>query len=265
MYNLKLLQLVDRRQPSTYPRLLSIAIASGGTATYVVGDILTLVGGVFTRPAKIIVTGVSVGVITFVRVIDNGQYTIPPSSPVSITGGGGTLATFTCTFGIGAVPIFRLDQAVGGDTFGASGQNRLGGILPVPFGTVAVNVTASISGFAGGDATSDVSIRIPPLFGNEVLPADGTTGTTRSMLAWGGDTAVAVNNQWDFVLNTAAPSNRTLSQLFWFGTLVGSAQTGPIWFSPGSQQVYFMVTSNGLTYSAGVLEIDSVSFFGYTF
>lgn len=78
--------------------LSSFTIAGGGTG-YTAGDILTLVGGTKTTAATIKVMAVSSGVITSARVETAGvAYTVNPGNPVSVTGGTGTGATFTCTF-----------------------------------------------------------------------------------------------------------------------------------------------------------------------
>jgi hypothetical protein len=71
----------------------SIALNSGGTATYVVGDVLTVVGGTFTTAATVLVTEVTTGVIDNISVIDPGVYTVFPGAGAATSGGGGTLAT----------------------------------------------------------------------------------------------------------------------------------------------------------------------------
>ena len=71
-------------------------IASGGTG-YTVGDVLTFVGGTFTTAYRMNVTSVSGGVITGISPNTFGSYTVFPASPVSVTGGTGSGATFTAT------------------------------------------------------------------------------------------------------------------------------------------------------------------------
>jgi hypothetical protein len=73
------------------------AIVGGGTG-YAVNDILTVSGGTFTTAATLRVLAESAGVITDVSVETSGQYSVAPSNPVSVTGGGGSGATFTLTF-----------------------------------------------------------------------------------------------------------------------------------------------------------------------
>ena len=79
--------------------LVSATIAGGG-AGYTVGDTLTIVGGTFTVAATLTVLAVSAGVITSVTSPQNGLYTVAPTTPVSVTGGTGSSATFNVSFGI---------------------------------------------------------------------------------------------------------------------------------------------------------------------
>ncbi|MFN9519459.1 MAG: hypothetical protein ACK574_06960, partial [Bacteroidota bacterium] len=71
------------------------AVVSSGGSGYVLGDILTLVGGTFTTPAQFVVTGASGGIITALQPYDLGAYTVEPIYPTSFTGGTGFGATAT--------------------------------------------------------------------------------------------------------------------------------------------------------------------------
>jgi len=73
------------------------AIISGGTG-YTAGDTLTVSGGTFTSAATITVSTVSSGVITAAVQASGGSYTVLPTSPISVTGGTGSGATFTLSF-----------------------------------------------------------------------------------------------------------------------------------------------------------------------
>jgi len=87
-------------------------VQSGGTG-YTNGDVLTIVGGTpaATTP-KLTVTGVSGGVITSVSV-DFQTYTAIPTSPVSVTGGTGSSATFNLTYFVPS-GIFSITNAGSG-------------------------------------------------------------------------------------------------------------------------------------------------------
>jgi hypothetical protein len=84
---------------TTTLQISSVVVAGGGTG-YTVGNILTLVGGTFTTAIQVQVTTVSAGVITAVAAYNNGNYTVAPSNPVSVTGGTGSGATFTLGLGL---------------------------------------------------------------------------------------------------------------------------------------------------------------------
>ena len=76
---------------------VAVAIAAGGTG-YAVGNTLTVVGGLGQIDAELTVSTVSSGVITGVTISNAGQYSEIPTNPVSVTGGGGSAATFNLTF-----------------------------------------------------------------------------------------------------------------------------------------------------------------------
>ena len=76
--------------------LASAVVAAGGSG-YVVGDTWVLSGGTFTSPAILTVLTLSGSAAATVGVVDPGCYSVMPSSPASVTGGTGTLATLTLT------------------------------------------------------------------------------------------------------------------------------------------------------------------------
>ncbi|MHA2063686.1 MAG: hypothetical protein ACXABY_04805 [Candidatus Thorarchaeota archaeon] len=76
----------------------AVALNDGGVATYVIDDILTAVGGTFTRAATFRVITVSTGVITAVELVDPGHYSVAPSLVGNaVSGGGGTGALLDLT------------------------------------------------------------------------------------------------------------------------------------------------------------------------
>lgn len=77
-------------------RLIAPVIVSGGT-TYVVNDILTVVGGTSTQTAQFKVTAVSGGVITGIVMERAGSYSVPPTGTLSVTDARNNSATFTAT------------------------------------------------------------------------------------------------------------------------------------------------------------------------
>lgn len=97
------------------------AVQAGGTG-YMVGDILTAVGGTTNSAALIEVLTAPGGVVATVQMIDEGAYSAVPSNPVATTGGAGTGCALNLTFGVqtAAFPMTGLvDQygtAVSGTT-----------------------------------------------------------------------------------------------------------------------------------------------------
>jgi len=79
-------------------------VTNGGTG-YSVNDVLTISGGTFSVAGQLTVTAVSGGVITAATISAYGTYTALPSNPVSVTGGTGTSATFTVTWGVRSLNI----------------------------------------------------------------------------------------------------------------------------------------------------------------
>jgi len=80
-------------------------VATG--AGYLVGDLLTVVGGGFISAAVIEVVTVTAitGEIEEVSINDSGSYLTRPEDPVAITGGAGASATFNLTFPDGGAKI----------------------------------------------------------------------------------------------------------------------------------------------------------------
>ncbi len=77
--------------------VVTAAVNAGGTG-YTLLDILTVVGGTFTRAATFRVTGIAGGVVNLVSLVDPGEYTVAPSLTANaVTGGTGTGATMDLT------------------------------------------------------------------------------------------------------------------------------------------------------------------------
>jgi len=77
-----------------------VTIANGGTG-YTVNDVLTIVGGTpVTTNGTVIVTAVSAGVVTAITIQNFSQYTVLPTSPVSVTGGTGSGCTLNVAFAV---------------------------------------------------------------------------------------------------------------------------------------------------------------------
>lgn len=89
--------LTSKREISGPFQLEDVTVDSPG-AGYSVGDILTLAGGSFTKAATLRVRTTSGGGVSTVYVVEEGDYSVAPAGPLTVTGGGGAGATFTPNF-----------------------------------------------------------------------------------------------------------------------------------------------------------------------
>lgn len=83
--------------PITTTAILAVTAGGGG---YTLNDVLTVVGGTGTTAMtiKVLTLGGGNSVAT-AQIKNGGNYSVYPTNPVSVTGGTGTLATFTITWG----------------------------------------------------------------------------------------------------------------------------------------------------------------------
>lgn len=85
------------------------ATVSAGGSGYAVGNVLTISGGTSTTAATVTVATVSSGAVLTVTISNAGAYTAVPTNPAATTGGAGSGATFTLSFGINNA--FTITQA----------------------------------------------------------------------------------------------------------------------------------------------------------
>ena len=126
-------------------------VFSGAGTGYVVGDILTLNGGTFTSPATITVASIGGGgTIASANLTTTGIYTVAPvANPCGASGGAGTGATFTLTFGLYAVTVVNAGTGyTTAPTITVSGAGA--GINAVLTVNLAINTSGtSIATYAG--------------------------------------------------------------------------------------------------------------------
>jgi hypothetical protein len=85
-------------------KIVAVATIADGGASYVEGDILTAAGGTGTA-AIFQVDTTNSGVITGLSLVSGGSYTVKPGSPISLTGGSGTGAQITATYGVSTITV----------------------------------------------------------------------------------------------------------------------------------------------------------------
>jgi len=142
---------------ATKKSVASAAVVSGGTG-YTVNDVLTVSGGTGVA-AELTVTAETGGVIDSVSVTNQGRYTVPPSNPVSVTGGtGGDDATFDLTL-FGWDLMLETQEAVsatvadGGTGYSVNDQLTLvGGTLSQLTGSAAA--VFNVDTVSGGAVTA---------------------------------------------------------------------------------------------------------------
>lgn len=76
----------------------SSATVGAGGAGYAVGNVLKIVGGIYTVRAEFTVATVAAGAVTSVTVSNTGHYTSTPANPAATTGGAGAGATLNVTY-----------------------------------------------------------------------------------------------------------------------------------------------------------------------
>lgn len=146
---------------------------------YVVGDLLTVVGGTFTRAAVFRAHEVSgTGQVQFFAVVDPGDYTVAPSNPVSFTGGSGsvsptvdivlatdrtlTLANSTAGFNFQVPPTL----AISGDGTGATATATMQVGLAQSFAAGSGYTVGDTLTLSGGTFTTACTLRVETINGS---------------------------------------------------------------------------------------------------
>jgi len=176
----------------------TIVLVSGGSATYLVGDILGLdeTGATSTEVAQIEVTAVSAGVITDARIYRGGVYTVDPTNLTAnaTTGGGGSGATFDITFAAtGWTQNARESEAVSA-TVGAAGSGYTNGstdVLTVVGGVLAPGGSAATFTATVTGGTVD-SVALLAAGDYEVFPTNAVLTTVSPT----GGTGCTLNVTW---------------------------------------------------------------------
>lgn len=133
-------------------------VNDGTTETYVVGDILTVVGGTSTFPAKLRVTSVSSGAITGIVVAEGGSYTVNPSNPVGHSGGSGAGATFNLTMASNGWTLKRRSVQAASAVVNSGGSGGTNGAQVVTVvGGVGVTTAAQFNVTVSGGAITAVN------------------------------------------------------------------------------------------------------------
>jgi hypothetical protein len=172
------------------------SVNAGGTA-YAVNNLLTVLGGTGT-PAVLKVTAVSLtGAITSVSVQSAGSYTTFPVSPVIVTGGAGSAASFNLSGGVTSANI----------SFGGTGY-LVNDILNLAGGT-GLSAALQVSSVSGGSVTgvtvlASGSYSVFPVAPVSVRESSGPGGNS-------------IGEQWLDTSNPNAPGLKVFDGARWRG------------------------------------------------
>lgn len=146
--------LLDDIAAEAVKQEVGVAVVNSGGTGYSVSDVLTVSGGTGTA-ATLTVTAETGGVIDTVDITTPGRYTVFPTSPASVTGGGGSSATFDLT-AVGWELQMETQEAVsatvaaGGVDYNVSDQLTLvGGTLSELTGSAAAVFNVDSVGGSG--------------------------------------------------------------------------------------------------------------------
>ena len=177
------------------PASANVTITNGGTG-YTAGDVLTISGGTASIAATLTVSTVSGGVITAISVSNNGTYTVPPANPASVTGGTGSGATFTLSFGVRS-GNFTITNAGSGYveqptvTFSGGGGSGAAAYATVGSATTIRSLHTTMSFFTPGGEQLRVFDKANSV--NYLRAQGNSTGASPSLFAFGTDAAINLN------------------------------------------------------------------------
>lgn len=171
------LDLLDKIIEFVTAESCTAAAVNAGGSGYAVNDVLTVSGGTATIPVELVVTGVSSGAVTTVRISQSGAYTVTPSNPVSVTGGGGTGATFDLTFASNGWAVNRRTKEAVSATVAAGGTGYSVSDQLTVVGGVDADIAAvfNVDSVSGGAVTA-VSLVTAGKYGETPANPAATTG-----------------------------------------------------------------------------------------
>lgn len=202
------------------------SIANGGGG-FVVGDVLTGVGGTNESPFQVTVASLSGSAIATVTISYDGNYTAAPSNPITLTGGTGTGATLNGTFAKNGAAI-EMDGTGAGNSPGGTiaGNDIRVPICEQPSYAYCVKVNAGTANL----------IQVNSFDGIEAYAANPITGLTWASGS-GGRYTFAVTNDLTKALAAGATIN-----------VAGVVSTFAI--NPNGAWVVVSVTSNTIVVTA---------------
>lgn len=210
-------------------RSISAATPVAAGTGYAVGNVLTLTGGTFVTAATVTVATIDgSGGVTSVTVTTGGDYSVPPTNPVSVTGGAGSGATFNITMAptSGASVTVSLTAV---PTGGTSVATYAGRVWVAKGRTVVFSGPGSFSDFSLTASGGDV------LLVDETLHSDVTAMlSANNFLYLFGTSSINVISDVQVVSGVTSFSNTNISASI--GTTMPdsvSAYYRGVWFATG--------------------------------
>jgi hypothetical protein len=178
-------------------------LVAAGTG-YEVNDVLTIVGGTFTKPCTLTVTSIGTGgTITGFSINTGGNYTVVPTGTLNVTGGFGSSATFTVVGSVLSITVtnpghnYTSAPAVGFTGGAGSGTTATAVVSNAPTSANSIGV------YAGRVWTSKGRVRQFSAAGSYVdfAPADGGGSSVLTDSAFPGNITCilsALDQLWEF-------------------------------------------------------------------
>ncbi|NVN94312.1 MAG: T9SS type A sorting domain-containing protein [Bacteroidetes bacterium] len=237
--------------------LPTAAISVGGTG-YVVGDVLTLLGGTYTSQAQFVVTAVTSGAVTSVMARGYSNYSVLPTTPASTSGGTGsgcTLTTLTNLAPTASLASLTVNNTnASGVTMGTplsvSGTLTLtAGIVNTTTANILTLGTATAAGtLSGGGATAYISGPFARTFAART--ATGTYTTTTLYPVGKGALYLPIWMDPTVVTNPVVMSGEA------FATNSGSGGPGVTYLSPERWEA--KVTSGIANFTGSYIQLGDV-------
>ena len=227
-----------------YVGATTVVITSAGTG-YAVNNVLTVVGGTGIQAQTYTVSTVSGGIITGITIQNYGQYTVLPTNPVSVTGGGGSGATLTLSnwsmtnIAVNAAGSGYVEQPT--VTLSGSGGSGAAAYATVGAGTIIRTLNAALDfytpnqqiAFRVQDYSGSTAAGYWVAFGGNTSPVLRAVGATSGQIQTASAVPLSFQTNMVFEQLRIAHTTNAVNYLQVTGAVSGSAN-GPTISAQGS-------------------------------
>lgn len=230
-------------------RIATVAVNAGGTG-YAVDDVLGIIGGLATNPAKVKVTSVSGGAVTGVVLFeDGGSYvTAPPTTACPTTKAIGTGNGTGCTLNLTLQGVLTAPYNAGGVVSGGSGT---GAVFNGSLTFAGWTVLRSVNNFSFNSVLDEKEIvlqgsalsgQVPALVGIRT-GTNGSGGSLRHFLSFTGFTAFDALSLYNDQPNAINPQPSTTAGQYI--SVLPAATTIQCWIGGNSRMLRGIVRNDG--------------------